>query len=96
MRPICVKCKCFYRPHKNGYIVIEGKPDKADSVTVNIRGNRHPEMWSPYKVWMTDLYKCPDCGHEIVVGAGFQPVSQDYQDDFEYWTAKSQLQVNDC
>jgi len=97
-RPVCVSCKCFYRPKKNGYIFIEGKPDKYDGsiIATEIRGNRHPEMWSPYKVWRSDLYECPDCYHRILVGFAQQPSSQDYLPGFEEECKLATIQVNDC
>jgi len=39
--------------------------------------------YSPYKIWEADLYKCPKCGIEIVVGFGQQAIFAHYQDGFE-------------
>lgn len=104
VKPVCVKCKCFYRPEKNGFAFTEGMPNKMGeyglNYSANIRGNRHPECWSPYKCWMGDLWKCPDCGNEIVLGViSSSPLAEHYQNDFEekqklYGADK--LQVNDC
>lgn len=103
-KPVCVACKCFYRPKKNGYAFIEGMPnnmtvDRAagELRSDQIRGNRFPEAWSPYKLWNGDLWKCPDCGHEIIIGAT-QQVSEHYKEDWDECVAQfsPQLTVNDC
>lgn len=103
VKPVCVKCKCFYRPEKNGYAFIEGMPNKqghhAEAYRGNIRGTRHPEAWKPYKLWMGDLWKCPDCLHELVVGVIGGPISEHYMSDFKSKVERfggAQLQVNDC
>lgn len=61
----------------------------------DIRGVRYPEAWSPYKLWTSDKWKCPDCGHEILSGFG-GPISQDYLPGFEEACKISQMTVNDC
>lgn len=98
-KPVCVKCECFYRPKKNGYAFIEGKPDNKPShlTAEEIRGLRHPSAWTPYKLWNGDLWKCPDCGHEIVVGALHQ-VSEHYYPDWDEAVTKfnPQITVKDC
>lgn len=97
-KPVCVKCRCFYRPEKNGYRLIEGKPDKRldGMYPDDFRGNKFPEAWSPYKVWVADLWKCPECFHEIVVGFAEWPLSQDYMENFEGFCKTAAIQVNDC
>jgi hypothetical protein len=61
-------------------------------------GTAAPEMWEPYKLWMGDLWECRGCGHELIVGSGYQPISEDYWPDFlqqiESWGAK--ITINDC
>ena len=57
-----------------------------------------PEVWTPYKLWVGDLWKCPECFHEIVVGVA-GPISEHYKPDFKEIVARiggDQLQVNDC
>lgn len=97
LKPVCVACKCFYRPEKNGYYFTEMMP-KGNHRNELIRGIRAPELWEPYKFWVGDLWKCPDCGHEIVVGAN-GPVMEHYMEDFGKFVStydNSGLQVNDC
>lgn len=36
----------------------------------------------PYKVWDADLWQCPSCVHEIVVGFGCQPIAHWYEECF--------------
>jgi len=89
MKPICVKCRRFYRPKKNGYRFTEGMPGYADA----------PEKWRPYKIWIGDLHECPGCGHQLISGVGLNPVAEHYMDGFERARVEGgfdQLQVNDC
>ena len=44
----------------------------------------HDDNDSPRQVWEADKWKCPECGVEIVIGFGWHPVSDDFEDDFEY------------
>lgn len=36
----------------------------------------------PYKLWLTDVWKCEGCGHELLCGYGNQPVGQHFHGDF--------------
>ena len=38
--------------------------------------------FGPAAIWMSDLWKCPECGVEIVSGFGNRPFSEHYQPDF--------------
>lgn len=106
LKPICVECRCFYRPKKNGYMFLEGMPNcspVARSVDKllrpdQIRGNRFPDAWSPYKLWRGDLWECPDCGHQIVSGVAMAPFAEHYQLNFNQMLEEypPQIQVNDC
>lgn len=106
VKPVCVACRCFLRPEKNGYAFVEGMPNNltvdraAGELSADqIRGNRFPEAWSPYKLWRGDLWKCPDCGFLLVVGVIAGPVAEHYQVNFKQLVAHfegDQLQVNDC
>lgn len=37
----------------------------------------------PYRLWESDKWKCPSCGHEILTGFGRTPVSEHFERDFE-------------
>jgi hypothetical protein len=96
MKPVCVKCHRFYRPKKNGKYFVEGKP--ANGAKRPRPGLAEPDKWVPYKLWVGDLWECPDCKAEIIVGVSFAPVDADFTKTFtksiEDFDAK--LQVNDC
>ena len=95
LKPICVKCQRFYRPHHNGRRFIEGMP--REGVTDAPPGTSHPERWKPYKVWIGDEWICHGCGHLLIVGVPLTPLAEHYQDDFPRAVAASNyLQVNDC
>lgn len=94
LKPICVPCRRFYRPKKNGFCFIEGMPEGNAAP-----GNAEPDKWNPYKLWTGDLWECLGCGATIVVGTGHQPIAEHYQPDFEQKVEQHrarQLQVNDC
>lgn len=76
MMLVCVSCKKFYRPKKNGVVVEEGMPFGPG--TIGHAGG----MWVPYKLWMADLLKCNHCGHEIIAGFGREPISEHYREDY--------------
>jgi hypothetical protein len=93
VKPICVKCQRFYRPHHNGRRFIEGMPigNKAPP------GTTAPEQWKPYKVWVGDEWMCNGCGHLIIVGVAHVPIREHYQPDFAIALQHATyLQVNDC
>lgn len=101
VKPVCVACRCFYRAEHNGHFFTEMKPDNNPGriYPEDYRGNKMPEVWTPYKLWVGDLWKCPECEHEIVVGVIGGPVAEHYQPDFKEKVARyggGQLQVNDC
>lgn len=75
MRPICAKCQRFYRCKKNGVYFTETM-ETEDRGTV------------PYKMWSGDLWWCPDCHAEIIVGAGREPVAEHYEPDFAEHAAR--------
>ena len=98
-KPVCVKCQCFYRPKRNGFYWTEMMPSGVADPQENIRGLRKPQAWMDYKLWSGDLYECPDCEHQIVVGHGAQPIAEHWHT--EYMRQKvahgaTQLEVKDC
>lgn len=95
MKPICVPCQRFYRPKKNGYYFVEGMPRGNDRP---LPGTGEPEHWTPYKLWVGDLWECHGCGAEVVVGVPRHPIAEHYQPDFAERVKDfgAELQVNDC
>lgn len=99
LKPICVKCRCFYRPEKNGICFTEGMPNGTYAPGESPRGLRDPSAWEPYKLWRGDLWKCPDCGAEIIVGCASSNFHEHYLPGFKeaaIATGADKLQVNDC
>jgi len=37
----------------------------------------------PYRVWAADLWECPDCGHQLILGYGKEPLAEHFEDNFE-------------
>jgi hypothetical protein len=93
LKPICVKCQRFYRPHRNARMFVEGMPKVFHARP----GTDHPEDWKPYKVWNGDEWICHGCGSLIIVGVG-GPIKERHQDGFDkaLLASASYLQVNDC
>lgn len=62
------------------------------------RGTRRPEVWLPYKLWNGDMWECPDCQAQIVVGCLGGPVAYHHDDNFTELcnSYAASLQVNDC
>jgi len=87
MKPVCVPCKLFYQPKKNGTYFEEGMPV-----------NEHPPTWSSYKLWVGDLWECAGCGAQIIVGVATEPVAEHYQPKYKSLVAKTNplLRVDDC
>jgi DNA-directed RNA polymerase subunit RPC12/RpoP len=63
----CVPCQTYLRPRKNDIYVLETMSD--------------PER--PYKVWNADLWECPDCGHQVILGYGMHEVAEHFEPDFQ-------------
>ena len=68
MKPICVPCKMFMRCKKNDYPFEEGF------------GNGEGKT---YKLWLGDLWACPSCDAEIVIGVGRAPIAEHFEPNFE-------------
>lgn len=95
MKPICIPCRRFYRVKQNGYHFIEGMP-----IGANVQpGLIEPEKWTPYKIWVGDLWRCEGCGHETISGVAHFPWAEHYQADFAKVleeTGAKRRQINDC
>lgn len=93
MKPICVPCERFYRPKENGFPFLEGMQRENGAPP----GKEHDLLWQDYKLWVGDKWRCPGCGHEIVVGA-LHPVSEQHMPDFKSMRDRfgPRFRVNDC
>lgn len=97
MKPVCVRCRRFFRMTKSGFYFIEGMPRPGEQRPA--AGTSEPEKWQPYKVWVADKWECEGCGAMILSGFGSQPLAEHYQHGFAETVARTnadQLQVNDC
>ena len=94
MKPACVKCQRFYRVKKNGFKFVEGMPIGSNVPP----GTEAPGMWSPYKLWACDLWRCDGCGHELLSGYANRPIVEHYQEGFAdaVKAEGADLQINDC
>ena len=62
-------------------------------VCVKCKCELHPERngvgvldmadYDPYELYDADLWKCPNCGYEIVGGFGYNAISAHYEADFQ-------------
>ena len=68
-RAVCLRCHKFLRIKKNGVVIEEGLPNRG--------------AWKPHKLWMGDLWRCPECGVEVVMGFGLNPLSEHFMPDYE-------------
>lgn len=96
MKPICVSCERFMRPKKNDFAFVEGKPIQNNWPPV---GKGSDAFWTKYKLWFGDLWECPTCNTQVVVGVAPQPLSADWHSDFaEKVEAHKgmQLFIKDC
>ena len=39
--------------------------------------------FGPYKIREADLWKCPSCDYEIVIGFGQEAIAEHYQEEFQ-------------
>lgn len=91
MMIVCVKCRRFFRPKKNGFVVEEGMPGGHKFVD-------EASSWGAYKLWHADLLACPDCETQIVAGFGRKPISEHFMSDYTAWRERypPQLFIPDC
>jgi len=64
-KSVCAKCEVELKPEHNGVIVAEMMHNNTEI----------------YKLWFADLWKCPECGIEVVLGFGVQPYMEHFDGD---------------
>jgi len=42
-----------------------------------------------YQIWCADLWECPDCGTQIILGYGREPIAEHYEDKFDFWRKRT-------
>ena len=47
----------------------------------------------PYQIWSGDLWECPECGNQAVIGFGRAPVASHFEDDFDKWLPQVDLEI---
>lgn len=96
MKPICVRCRRFYRMKKSGFYFTEGMP--KDGRWRPQSGLEHDADWQDYKLWSGDLWHCLGCGNEIISGVGLQPLRERHYQDFEEVKERvgATIRINDC
>lgn len=99
MKPICVKCRRFYRIKKGGFYFIEGMP-RAGVAALRVGDSdwHNDANWQDYKLWSGDLWECKGCGHQLVSGVGLAPVRERHHEDFAAMKEGlgAHYRVNDC
>lgn len=95
MKPVCVPCERFMHLKTSGMLFVEGKPTGADEPWDGEVG-RHSVGWTGYKLWQGDLWHCPDCGSQVIVGVGLKPWAEHYQKEWLDAIAGVSLLVKDC
>lgn len=75
-KSVCVKCEVELKPEENGVIVVE-------------MFQQNKEI---YRLWEADLWKCPICGVEVVLGFGNQPFRLHFEEDCNALVEKFKLE----
>jgi hypothetical protein len=73
-KAVCPTCNLFFRPKRIGTWIEEGKPHGEPVIE---------DGWSSYKLWPGDLYECPGCGVQIIIGFQAQPAREHYMIDYQ-------------
>lgn len=55
---------------------VEMRPEKSGVGLLDMAS------YGPYKLWESDLYKCPKCGCEIITGFGDYAITEHYEPSF--------------
>lgn len=96
-KPVCVKCKKFYRMKRSGLQWTEGMPLMSQNPGSSPSTDKFEVAgWTGYKVWMSDLWECQGCGGQILCGHGASPVVERHHAGFEAESDKSVFRVDDC
>ena len=65
----CAGCQTYLRPRKNEITVLQTMDEEG----------------KPYKIWNADLWECPTCGNQVILGYGQQHITEHYMDNFAHW-----------
>lgn len=76
----CVSCQTYLAVAENGVIVLETMDNG----------------YTPYKIWMADLFECPDCHYQLISGFGLQPIAEHYLPGFNKVLAEVTHTIRGC
>lgn len=84
---VCAMCNKLYEPKGT-----EMRPKKNGVYVIEMA------EFGPYKVWLSDLWECPKCGHQVIAGFGIEPVAEHFEEKFAkaLETAKASTHVYYC
>jgi hypothetical protein len=51
-------------------------------IRVGVKCVEDDDAGRPYKLWYADLWRCPECGVEVLAGFGTRPVSERHEAGF--------------
>lgn len=99
MKIVCIKCKRFFKPLKNGVYTLEQMPMGRD--TRPRPGTLDEHLWNPYKLWRADLLQCEGCENKVVSGFACQAMLEHFEPEFnevlkEVRGSPYLFTVNDC
>ena len=63
MKPVCVDCEVEFVPDKNGVYLAE----------------MFQENKKVYRLWHSDMLKCPACDKKIILGTGSKPIAEHFE-----------------
>ena len=77
-------------PSRSNYVCVPCKKE-MERLRSGVIVEEHRENGEPYKIWSADLWTCPKCHHQCILGFGDRPVAQyfdshylDVQKDVEF------------
>lgn len=65
---------------------IEMRPEQNDFIVEEMA-----ERDRPYRVWSTDLYRCPGCGAKVICGFAREPMAEHWAERYALQAAHAQL-----
>jgi hypothetical protein len=86
------------RIKKTGFYFVEGMPHGGEEPWDG-RSGKNSVGWTPYKIWVGDLFECPDCHNQTISGVGHQRIAEHYEPGFKMALVNLnalQLLVKDC
>lgn len=54
------------------------------------------EDGKPYAIWLADLWECPDCGKQVILGYGLKAWAHHFEDNFSAMLVHVDLTIVGC